>query len=223
MLPAIAPYPLPTPTELPAGRVDWKADPTRAALLVHDMQHHFVRPYAGAPLDAAVANMARLLDWARAAGMPVLFTAQPPDQDPGDRGLLTDFWGVGLIGSASAQVIGELAPADGDVLLTKWRYSAFQKTDLADRLGERDQLVICGVYAHIGVQATALEAFMRDVQAFVVADAVADFSRAHHDDALTFLAQRCARLVTTDELTGPPADRRWPGPGSPGRPGRRRP
>jgi bifunctional isochorismate lyase / aryl carrier protein len=213
MLPAIDPYVLPTPAELPAGRVDWKVDPGRAALLVHDMQRHFVRPYAGAPLDAAVANMARLLDWARTSGMPVLFTAQPPDQHPSDRGLLTDFWGVGLTGEASAGVIEELAPADGDVLLTKWRYSAFQRTDLADRLGDRDQLVICGIYAHIGVQATALEAFMRDVQPFVVADAVADFSRSHHDGAMEFLAQRCARLVTTDGLTGPRADRRSPGRG----------
>lgn len=202
MLPAILPYPLPTATELPAGRVDWKVDPGRAALLVHDMQRHFVRPYAGAPLDAAVANMVRLLGWARTGGVPVLFTAQPPDQHPADRGLLTDFWGTGLAGTASAVVIDELAPADGDVLLTKWRYSAFQKTDLAARLGDRDQLVICGIYAHIGVQATALEAFMRDVQPFVVADAVADFSRAHHDGALEFLAQRCARLVTTAELAG---------------------
>jgi bifunctional isochorismate lyase / aryl carrier protein len=52
----------------------------------------------------------------------------------------------------------------------------------------RDQLVGTGVYAHIGCQATAVEAFMRDVRAFLVADAVAEFSRRHHDQACEYVA-----------------------------------
>jgi bifunctional isochorismate lyase/aryl carrier protein len=100
--------------------------------------------------------------------------------------------------------VDALAPGPDDVVLTKWRYSAFVRTDLADRLlpAGRDQLIITGVYAHIGCQATAVEAFSRDVQPFLVADAVADFSAEHHRAAVTYAAQRCAVATTTEALTG---------------------
>lgn len=93
-------------------------------------------------------------------------------------------------------------PRDGDTLLTKWKYSAFVRTDLLERLREqgRDQLVVTGVYAHIGVLMTARYAWMRDVQAFVVADAVADFSEREHRMALEWAAGRCAVVTTTDRV-----------------------
>ncbi len=87
------------------------------------------------------------------------------------------------------------------MVLTKRRYSAFVSTDFAGRLGRRDQLIVTGVYAHIGVMATALDAFMRGVQPFVVTDAVADFSPAHHADALRHVQTRCGVAVPTTELT----------------------
>ncbi len=77
------------------------------------------------------------------------------------RGLLTDFWGRGMrTEAADREVVAELAPVEGDWTLTKWRYSAFFRSDLLKRLraAGRDQLVLCGVYAHVGVLATALDA-----------------------------------------------------------------
>ncbi|WP_018685477.1 isochorismatase family protein [Actinokineospora enzanensis] len=208
-LPRIDDYPLPTAAELPAGRVDWRPDPARAALLVHDTQRYFLAPFAGAPIPRMLANIAVLLDAAREAKIPVIYTAQPGRQAAEDRGLLTEFWGQG-IGAVidrdprAADIVTELAARPGDTVLTKWRYSAFQRTSLIERLAAagRDQLLITGVYAHIGCQATAVEAFMRDVRPFLVADAVADFSRAHHDRACEYVAQCCGAVITTaDTLT----------------------
>ncbi len=203
-LPEIRQYPLPRDGELPAGRVRWRPDPSRAALLVHDMQRYFLRPYAGAPVPEVTGNIGRLAEHARRAGVPVFYTAQPGRQDPEERGLLTEFWGEG-IGTVidsdpqAAEIVPALAPAASDTVLVKWRYSAFQRSPFAERLAAlgRDQLLITGVYAHIGCQATAVEAFMRDVQPFLVADAVADFSRAHHDQACAYVAQRCGVVTTT--------------------------
>lgn len=203
-LPKIKPYSLPAADELPASRVEWQLDPDRAALLVHDMQRYFLAPYAGAPIPAVVDNTARLLTSFRALGAPVFYTAQPGRQAPDDRGLLTEFWGDGIGAVIDAdpkaeEIVDALAPAPTDTVLVKWRYSAFQRSNLAERLAEqgRDQLVITGVYAHIGCQATAVEGFMRDIRPFLVADAVADFSREYHDQACTYVAQRCGVVATT--------------------------
>ncbi|MGC3664062.1 isochorismatase family protein, partial [Pseudomonas aeruginosa] len=64
----------------------------------------------------------------------------------------------------------------------------------------RDLLVLCGVYAHVGVLISSVDAYSNDNQPFLVADAIADFSEAHHRMALEYAACRCAMVVTTDEV-----------------------
>lgn len=202
-LPAIAAYPLPTPEELPDNRVSWTSDPARSVLLVHDLQQHFLSafPAGEQPLTGMLANTARLLDEARRLGVPVVYSTQRGGQSPQERGLQLDFWGPGVADDPAVLAVpADVAPAPGDTVLTKWKYSAFARTDLEERLRGwgRDQLVIVGVYAHIGVMMTACDAWMRDIQSFVVADAVADFSPADHEMALRWSAGRCAVVSTTD-------------------------
>ncbi|GGS68586.1 isochorismatase family protein [Streptomyces griseoviridis] len=204
-LPAIAPYPLPAPEELPENRVSWTVDPARAVLLVHDLQQHFLGafPAGEQPLTGMLANTARLLAAYRRLGVPVVYSAQRGGQTPEQRGLQLDFWGPGVADDPEKLATpGIVAPADGDTVLTKWKYSAFVRTGLAELMRDkgRDQIVVAGVYAHIGVLMTAADAWQRDIQAFVVADAVADFSRADHDMALRYAAGRCAVVTTTDTL-----------------------
>lgn len=190
---------------LPRSRADWQIDPGRAALLVHDMQRHFLRPFdPHAPvLTQAVDRIGALTAAARSAGMPVIYTAQPGDQSAESRGLLMDLWGPGIAGGDEHEAVADpIAPQPGDHVLTKHRYSAFARTDLADRLTDldRDQLVITGVYAHIGVLATATEAFSRDLETFVVADAVADFSAERHGQALELAAATCAVVLPAADV-----------------------
>ena len=207
-LPKIAPYSYREQEH--QNRVNWRVDPARAALLVHDMQRYFVRafelerngqPLPDAQINIAIANIRRLLDAAHAANIPVYYTAQPPRQNPADRRLLTDFWGDGLQDDENARILDELAPIEADTVLTKWRYSAFVRSPLEEQLKDlgRDQLIIGGIYAHIGCLTTALEAFMRDIQPFMVADALADFTEKEHRMACEYASGRCARVLNTAE------------------------
>lgn len=205
-IPNITSYLLPAADELPANKVNWVVDSQRAVLLVHDMQDYFLRFYgADSPLmRTLVDNIVRLYQWAKQQGIPVVYTAQPVEQSDAERALLNDMWGPGLTKADPEQcrIVQAIAPAADDTVLVKWRYSAFQRSDLQEKMRawQRDQLIIVGVYAHIGCLTTALDAFMRDIQPFMVADAVADFSRAEHAMALKYVAGRCGAVTSTQAL-----------------------
>lgn len=201
-IPSINAYPLPTQSTLPPNKASWSIDPSRAVLLVHDMQRYFLKPFATPLRDQLVANVAALCHRSRDQRIPVAFSAQPGGMTTEQRGLLNDFWGPGMkVDPQDRQIVDELAASDRDWLSPKWRYSAFFRSGLLERMREagRDQLVICGVYAHIGVLSTAIESFTNDIQTFMVADAVADFSAHDHHLALNYASQRCAMLCTTEE------------------------
>lgn len=198
----IPPYPMPTERDLPESRLPWTPDPDRALLLIHDMQEYFLRPFTPDRSPAAeLVHNCRLLH-ARCAdlGVPVAYTAQPGDMSDADRGLLKDLWGPGMSAAPEDRgIVGPLTPRPSDRVFTKWRYSALFRSGLLDLLREtgRDQLILCGVYAHVGVLMTAVDAFSHDVQPFLVADAVADFSLDRHRLALTYAAHNCAAVTTT--------------------------
>lgn len=202
-IPKISSYAM--PTQAGDSRVNWQANAGRAVLLVHDMQDYFLDFYDrdSAPIPALIGNTRRLIDRMHELDIPVIYTAQLPEQTLGERGLLQDMWGPGLTAQPQRKsIVAALAPQPQDIVLDKWRYSAFQKSNLLEimRNQSRDQLIICGIYAHIGCMMTAGEAFMNDIQTFVVADALADFSAQEHEMALRYVAQRCGQTVLTKTL-----------------------
>ncbi|SMC25901.1 bifunctional isochorismate lyase / aryl carrier protein [Andreprevotia lacus DSM 23236] len=201
-IPRIATYPMPTADALPANRVTWQPDSARAVLLIHDLQQYFLDFYdaSASPIPELLRNARALRDACDAAGVPVVYTAQPVVQSAEQRGLLNDWWGPGITAKPELYpVVEPVVPRDTDTVLTKWRYSAFAKSDLLQRLRDqgRDQLIVCGIYAHIGVMMTTADAFMNDVQAFMIGDAVADFSAEEHAMALHYASRRCGVVLST--------------------------
>jgi len=204
-IPAISPYPMPLPADVPDNVMTWAPDPDRAVLLIHDMQRYFVEffPAASSPVTDLVANTVRLRAACQEHGVPVVYTAQPGDMTAQERGLLRDVWGPGMSTNPRHRaIVDELTPGPHDQVFTKWRYSAFHRSGLLASLRTqgRDQLLICGIYAHVGCLITACDAFSHDIQPFLVADAVADFSAEYHRLALWYAAERCAATPFTGDV-----------------------
>ena len=203
-IPAIQPYPMPTEAELPPGPLTWRPDPRRAVLLVHDMQRYFVDcfPVGRPPLTDLLDNVARLRKAAGDLGIPVVYTAQPA-MTRTERGLVYDLWGAGMGADPDRRaIVPEAGRSPEDVVCAKYRYSAFHASELDETIAlyERDQLIVCGVFAHIGCLLTACDAYARDLQTFYVADAVADFSAEHHRMAIDYATRICAVTLTTRRL-----------------------
>jgi bifunctional isochorismate lyase/aryl carrier protein len=210
---------MPTGGSIGSGPAGWRPDPRRAALLIHDMQGYFVDffPPGRSPTTELIANIGQARAAARTGGLPVIYSAQPGRMPPADRGLLHDLWGPGMTDDpGDRDIIAELTPGPDDFVVTKRRYSAFFGTPLAALLSSlgRDQLIVCGVFANIGCLLTAADAFSHDLQTFLLADAVADFSLPEHLMALDYAARRCAVTMTTDRMSShvaAPARRAAPG------------
>ncbi len=114
-------------------------DPAKTAMIVVDMQNDFVA--AGAPIEvsaarAMVPKLAEALKICRNAGIRVIYTAHVHRRDGCDMGLFDDLHP--LIANRAALVDGtpgvdiypELAPAPGEHVIKKHRYSGFFGTDL---------------------------------------------------------------------------------------------
>lgn len=184
------------------NRVAWAIEPARCALLLHDMQPHYLDAVAPAERARLVANARSLAAICRERGIPVFASRVSAARERRDRGLMLDMWGRGPA-EGGDQLDPALDLADGDVRpLVKRSYSAFFGNDFEvslRRLG-CESILVAGVYTSIGCHASAMDAFMRDIRAFVVADATGDLQPADHGAGLAAVARTCGRVVHTEAV-----------------------
>lgn len=183
----------------------WELKASVSVLLIHDMQHYFVSPFAAPLQDLLIENIRKLRDWADLHEVRVVYTAQPGSMTREQRGLLQDFWGEGMARTIeNVSIVDSLVPRPGDWQVDKWRYSALVGNDLLERLRSEgtEQVVIAGVYGSVGILATALDLFGHDFQPFMVSDAMGDFDVDSHARVLEYAADYCARVLTTEQIAG---------------------
>jgi isochorismate hydrolase len=187
----------------PTNYVNWALHPKRAVLLVHDMQRYFLKPFSERAQDELRQQTGLMVAACEAATVPVAYSGQTGRMTARERGLMTDFWGNGMSRSGGdSDWLPGVHPRPHDWVLEKTRYSAFFGTQLLSHIRDaaRDQLLICGVYTHVGILATALDAFSNDIEVFLVSDATADMSPERHQVALDQAALTCARVMTTTDV-----------------------
>lgn len=211
--------------------------PRRTAVVVVDMQNDFATPggmfdRAGidiTPIRAIVGPTQRVLDVARAAGVPVVYLKMGFLPDLSDSGHpLSPTWikhlplGVGEEVTApdgrpsrvlvrdtwSTDIIDELAPTAGDLVIDKHRYSGFFGTDLDARLRELgiETLLFVGATTSVCVESTVRDAMFRDFHCVVLEDCTAepigaDLPRSNHEASLLVLELLFASISDATAVT----------------------
>jgi nicotinamidase/pyrazinamidase len=128
-----------------------------------------------------------LLEYARGKNIPIVFA--------NDSFLPDDLLFKGRMkphciqDTKGAEVIDELEPQKGDLILPKRRMSAFFKTGLEDtlRMQNVDTIVVCGISTSVCVMSTAMDAFMNDFCVIVIEDCCAAHRRQDHESAVKVL------------------------------------
>lgn len=171
----------------------------KLALIVIDMQRDFVEEGGFGsvlgndvrPLKAIVPTVARLIAGFRAAGLPVVHTREghkpdlsdcPPAKRMRGRGSLSigDAGPMGRIlvdGEPGNDILPELAPLPGEMVILKPGKGAFYATPLGDILTSLGvgHLVFAGVTTEVCVQTTMREANDRGYECLLAEDATESY------------------------------------------------
>jgi nicotinamidase-related amidase len=169
-----------------------------------DMQAPLVERLGSPELVSAVNRAAEA---ARAAGVPVIyariaFRSGHPEASPDNR-IFTQVAAAGgyVDGDESTTIHSDLAPLDGDVVVTKRRVSAFAGSDLAlvlESMGVKS-LALAGLATSGVVLSTLTEAADRDFRLTVLRDACADGDAELAEALLDRLFPRFADVVDVDD------------------------
>lgn len=174
------------------------------ALLVLDTQNDIMGFQDQGSLPGMIAATARLAAWARASGVPVIYSrvafrssyidVLPQLPSVKDYGILNEN------GSGSA-VIDALAPQAQDIVIVKRRVGAFHGTDLElvlRALGVQ-VLLYTGVSTDRVVESTVRDASDRGFRNVVISDACASSTPQRHHAALDSIADFFGEVMTSDQ------------------------
>jgi maleamate amidohydrolase len=194
------------------------------ALLVVDVTYSFCGPEPRPILEAirenrrscgdrawvAIEPMRTVLDAARGAGIPVVFSTM---RDPADPAYEPGLWGAknarGTEDDGPApgtkrdnDIVDELKPLDGEFVLAKDKPSIFHGTNLLAHLISRgvDSLIVCGGTASGCVYATAVDGFSHNYKVSVVADATFDRVESPRWASLLDIDMKYGDVVTSEDV-----------------------
>ncbi|MDI6891636.1 MAG: isochorismatase family cysteine hydrolase [Actinomycetota bacterium] len=171
---------------------------SRSALLIIDMLNDFVKEGGALVVPAAAGIISHIeveLKKAREAKTPVIYVNDSHSPDDAE----FESWPKHAVeGTWGAEVVKELAPSEGEHVVSKRRYSGFFGTNLDLLLHELDvkTLTLTGTVTNICVYSTALDAYMRGYEIVVVENCIAGLTKEDHETALRWMKELLgARII----------------------------
>jgi maleamate amidohydrolase len=180
---------------------------TKPALLIVDFAVGFNDPalFGGGNIDAAIKRTAGLLAFFREARLPVVYTRVVYAEDGSDAGVfalkapalrtLTE-------AAPAGQVVPELAPRPGELMIRKTQASAFFGTGLAPALTMQgvDTVVVTGCTTSGCVRASVVDAVSHNLRPIVARDCVGDRALGPHEANLFDMEQKYADVLDRDAI-----------------------
>ena len=181
-------------------------DRDKTAVLIMDYQREIVANYAGGDADLTT-RAAAVLAAARAAGLlvvHVIVAFRPGHPEVAPRGNFKAIKGAGrfVLGAPEAEIHPDVAPEDGDLIVTKKRTGAFAGSDLDMLLRARDieHLILMGIATSGVVLTTVRVAADLDFEMTVVADCCADQDEEVHRVLTGKVFARAAEVTTAADV-----------------------
>lgn len=179
----------------------------RPAVITVDFVLSFTDPehFGGGNITDAVEATVPLLAAARAQSWPIAHTRVVYADDGSDGGSFTKK-APGLLklteASPLSQLVTEMDPQPGELIVRKRQASGFFGTDLAGWLTWHgvDTVLITGCTTSGCVRATVVDAVSHNYRTIVVTDCVGDRAMGPHEANLFDMGQKYADLMTRDEI-----------------------
>jgi biuret amidohydrolase len=190
--------------------------PERTAVIAIDFQREIVGAdgafasmfHAEVQRTGTIATARTVLHSARALGMKIVYSCGA--FQPGYPELVPNIPVLALVaqyqclieGTEGAAIIPEMAPREGDLVLTHPRVSGFHGTalDTILRGAGIDTIILMGVATNLAIESTARAGSDLGYRTIIVSDACSTVSEAAHAASLESL-QMLAEIIKSDDIT----------------------
>jgi nicotinamidase-related amidase len=180
-------------------------DPKSTALVLIDLQNGITR-HSTAPHGSAdvISRAVRLADAFRSRGSTVVLVRVAFSADGSDR-VKTPVDAVPPAMTPSAdwsEIVTEVGPKAGDIIVTKHQWGAFYGTELDLHLRRRGikTIVIGGISTNFGVESTARDAYERAFALVFVEDAMSAMNGDAHAFATKNIFPRLGLVRSTSDV-----------------------
>lgn len=187
-------------------------DPKTALVLI-DMQNAIAAIKGAHHFGGIVEKSQQLIEAFRSKNLPIIFinvnpigspwtkvraeVSQMPKDEAGIAAAQANWETNGL-----GDIVSQLEVKEGDLLITKYTWSAFPNTSLHDELQKRGVtgIVLAGVATSIGVEGTARDASVLGYNLTFVSDAMTDMFLEAHEHSLSRIFPRIGEVDTTEAV-----------------------
>jgi len=101
-----------------------------------------------------------------------------------------------------AEIVPELGPKQGDMIIIKKQWGAFYGTELDLQLRRRkiSTIVLCGIATNYGVESTARFAYEYGYNQIFAEDAMAAMTEEVHSSSIKYVFRRMGIVRSTEEI-----------------------